>query len=71
MLLFIQTRIMALMQYSTSSKIGCESLLFVQIFEISNKVNSYSTSTIVWETFSKKYDFIDAATIVCTTMLDL
>ncbi|WP_308992832.1 hypothetical protein QLS71_015780 [Mariniflexile litorale] len=40
--------------YGTSKKIGF----------ISNKVNSYSIDPFVWVTFSKEYDFIEAAAIV-------
>ncbi|CAH8286317.1 hypothetical protein EV196_106254 [Mariniflexile fucanivorans] len=45
---------MIIEQYGYSKKIGF----------ISNKVNSYSIDPYVWVTFSKEYDFIEAAAIV-------
>lgn len=45
---------MIIEQYGTNKKIGF----------ISNKVNSYSIDPFVWVTFSKEYDFIEAAAIV-------
>ncbi|MEN3322102.1 hypothetical protein VP395_00045 [Mariniflexile soesokkakense] len=48
---------MIIEQYGTAKKIGF----------ISNKVNSYSIDPFVWVTFSKEYDFIEAAAIVWYT----
>ena len=45
---------MIIEEYGNTSKIGF----------ISNKVNSYSIDPFVWVTFSKEYNFIEAAAIV-------
>jgi hypothetical protein len=45
---------MIIEQYGTTKKIGF----------ISNKVNSYSIDPLVWVTFNKEYDFIEATAIV-------
>ncbi|MBP0902294.1 hypothetical protein ACFSKN_17405 [Mariniflexile gromovii] len=45
---------MIIEHYGNTKKIGF----------ISNKVNSYSIDPFVWVTFSKEYDFIEAAAIV-------
>lgn len=47
-------------QYGSTKKLGF----------ISNKVNSYSIDPFVWVTFSKEYDFIEAAAIVWYTDAD-